>query len=60
MENIDLCSFECINSDGFNCQTFDYCSETKTCILNSGQKPLESNVHSNKKDVCAHYRRKFL
>lgn len=55
MESIDSCSFECVNSDGFSCKTFDYCPESKTCILNSGQKPLESN-QDTKKEICAHYR----
>lgn len=60
MINIDLCSFECINSDGFNCKSFDYCADSKTCILNSGQKPVESAINLNKTDKCAHYRSNFF
>ncbi|CAF0710186.1 unnamed protein product [Brachionus calyciflorus] len=60
MNSIEFCSFACVNSDGFNCKSFDYCSESKSCILNSGQKPIGSNIQNVEKDTCAHYRREYF
>ncbi|RNA21589.1 antigen B membrane, partial [Brachionus plicatilis] len=60
MTGIDFCSFECINSDGFNCKSFDYCPESKTCILNSGQIPTGSSIQNVTKDSCSHYRREYF
>lgn len=60
MESIEFCSFACVNSDGINCNSFEYCPESKTCLLNSGQKPIGSNIQNIEKDICAHYRSKYL
>ena len=53
---LDTCSKECVTADGFACKSFEYCIETKTCLLNSGDKKIKNSVASLQFDDCAHYR----
>ena len=57
--NIDVCSVACVANEAFSCKSFDYCKETKTCLLNSGEKQNIKKIKASQADVkdsCAHYR----
>ena len=54
--SLDICSRECVNTDGFNCKSFDFCPESNTCLLNSGQQQLAANIPDAPIESCAHYR----
>lgn len=57
--SVEQCSFFCVTSDGFNCKSFDYCPETKKCLLNKGSKP-SSQSPSQSKDFCYNYRSNMI
>lgn len=58
--SLDSCSSECVVRSGFTCRSFDYCPETKTCLLNSGPKQIKENAAQFKRDDCGHYRRDYF
>ena len=65
--NLETCSRSCVTADNFLCKSFDFCAETKTCMLNSeiAQKPAHQNQGSTgaqaaiQKDKCRTYVRKW-
>ena len=58
--SIEKCSKTCVTSDGFNCLSFDYCPESKTCLLNKGLKNSAVDTSSSKKETCRNYKRKNI
>lgn len=58
--NIDSCSSQCVIRAGFSCKSFDFCPETRTCLLNSGPKQVKENTAQFKQDSCGHYRRDYF
>lgn len=55
--NLDLCSLSCVDADGFDCKSFDYCPATKTCLLNSQLKQVTKTKNGTvPTDSCAHYK----
>ena len=55
--SLELCSLACVNADGFNCNSFDFCTVTKTCLLNSGAQQITKNPNATvPTDSCAHYK----
>jgi hypothetical protein len=64
--SLELCSLACVGADGFNCNSFDYCPKSETCLLNSNQNgPQQSSSRSAflpkaDTDECAHYKRSIL
>jgi len=58
--SLDRCSSACIDASGFNCKSFDYCPESRTCLLNSGQVAINTKppTSEQERDVCGHYRSK--
>jgi hypothetical protein len=59
--NLNLCSLACVNADGFNCNSFDYCPLTMTCLLNSGNQQVTKNPNGTvSSDSCAHYKSNFF
>ena len=60
---LEECSRVCVVADGFECKSFDYCAETKTCMLNSGFKPIssyENGTQGIEMDSCNNYKRNNL
>ncbi|CAF0875761.1 unnamed protein product [Brachionus calyciflorus] len=57
--NLEACSAFCVNADGINCKSFDYCKSSRTCIINSGNINVipNPNVLTEK---CGHYRREYF
>lgn len=55
--DLDLCSLTCVTAAGFDCKTIDYCEDSKTCLINSGDvaKP-QSAIDRPPIEKCAHYR----
>ena len=57
--SLSLCSLACVNADGFNCNSIDFCPESKTCLLNSGNQQITQNSNDNATfESCSHYKRK--
>ena len=58
--SLDACSFSCVETDGMEGKSFDYCPQTKTCLLNGDQEGLSLFAPKDQaeidKDSCAHYR----
>ncbi len=54
--SLETCSKECVTANGFSCKSFEYCQETKTCMLNSGDKKIKNSNASLQFDDCGHYR----
>ncbi len=59
--SLNLCSLACVNADGFNCNSFEFCPLTKTCLLNSGNQQVTKNPNASvPTDNCSHYKSKLL
>ncbi len=56
--SLDLCGAACVSSQGFNCKSFDFCPESQTCLLNSGQVQ-KLTLNEIRTDICGHYRSKI-
>lgn len=59
---LEECSRTCVVADGFDCKSFDYCAESKTCMLNSGYKPVSSFQNATQgieMDYCNNYKREY-
>ena len=54
----ELCAILCTTADNFNCKSFNFCPESKKCLLNSEllQKPPSQDVQ---RDTCSNYRSIF-
>lgn len=57
--DVEQCSFLCVTSDGFNCKSFDYCPQSKKCLLNKGLKP-NSTTPTQNQDFCFNYRSNLI
>jgi hypothetical protein len=57
--NLELCSLTCVTADGFVCNSFYYCPESKSCLLNSGYAQQVSNTDAPK-DLCGLYNSKNI
>lgn len=55
--SIEKCSKTCVTSDGFNCQSFDYCPESQTCLLNKGFFKSSGGI-TNSSESCRNYKSK--
>ena len=53
---LEFCSLSCSTSD---CDSFDYCQNTKTCLLNNRNKMNTRNT-TTKTDLCGHYISKII
>ena len=60
--DLNLCSLTFVNADGFQCNSFDFCPITKTCLLNSGNMAISNNIPNANvtTDSCSHYKSKIL
>lgn len=59
--SLNLCSLACVNADGFNCNSFEFCPLTKTCLLNSGNQQVTKNPNATvPTDNCSHYKSKLF
>ena len=57
--NPEQCSLLCVTSDAFSCKSFDFCPESKTCLLNSAlAKKLAFNAADAKRDICNNFKSK--
>ena len=56
--SIEGCSMECVTGDGLLCKSFDYCPESKTCLLNS-KSTQDSSSTTAKYENCGYYRSLF-
>lgn len=49
------CAKACVNVDGFECKSFNYCAKTQKCLINKGMGMSKPESGSNT-DSCMNYR----
>ncbi|CAH1779588.1 unnamed protein product [Owenia fusiformis] len=50
----EVCAKKCIDTTTFICESFDYCTSTKTCLLSKDHKDSSGVTMVNRTD-CSHY-----
>lgn len=56
------CARVCVTADAFNCVSFDYCGDSRLCLLNGvKERPIMSQQQQQQtpKQLCRNYRREY-